>query len=97
MLESSLRNGQDLSSLRLAVTGAAPVPSELIRKMKAELGFDVVLTAYGLTETCGVVSICREGDSPELISRSSSRIAVMAKLKYSCFNNSWKCSSNRCW
>ena len=71
LLESSLRNGQDLSSLRLAVTGAAPVPSELIRKMKAELGFDVVLTAYGLTETCGVVSICREGDSPELISRSS--------------------------
>ena len=71
LLESSLRDGRDLSSLRLAVTGAAPVPPELIRKMKAELGFDVVLTAYGLTETCGVVSICREGDSPELISRSS--------------------------
>ncbi len=71
LLESPLHSEYDLSSLRLAVTGAAPVPPELVNSMKEQLGFDVVLTAYGLTESCGVISICREGDPPELISSSS--------------------------
>ena len=31
------------------------------------------VTAYGLTETCGVVSICRADDSPERISHTSGR------------------------
>ena len=38
-----------------------------------ELGFETVLTAYGLTETCGVVSICREEDGAELIATTSGR------------------------
>jgi acyl-CoA synthetase (AMP-forming)/AMP-acid ligase II len=61
----------DLSSLRLAVTGAAAVPVELIRKIRSELGFDSVVTAYGLTETCGTVSICRADDDPETIATTS--------------------------
>ncbi len=53
----------DLSSLRCAVTGAAVVPVQLVRDMKRELGFDEVYTAYGLTESSGVVSLCdREAD-----------------------------------
>jgi len=68
------RRGEfDLSSLRLAVTGAAPVPVALVERMRSELGFEVVVTAYGLTETCGVVSICRPRDSAEIISHSSGR------------------------
>ena len=63
----------DLSSLRLAVTGAAAVPVALIDKMRNELGFESVVTAYGLTETCGVVTICRADDSAELISTTSGR------------------------
>jgi len=63
----------DLSSLRIAVTGAAPVPVELVRRMREELGFETVLTAYGLTESCGMVSICRPEDDAETISRSSGR------------------------
>ncbi|HSJ97606.1 MAG TPA: FadD3 family acyl-CoA ligase [Myxococcota bacterium] len=63
----------DRSSLRLAVTGAAPVPVELIRRMREELGFETVITAYGLTECCGMVSICRPEDDAETISRSSGR------------------------
>ena len=46
-----------LESLRLAVTGAAVVPVELIGQMSEVLGFDTVLTAYGLTEACGVVTV----------------------------------------
>ena len=40
-----------LQSLRLAVTGAAAVPVELIERMKQELGFETVVTGYGLTES----------------------------------------------
>jgi acyl-CoA synthetase (AMP-forming)/AMP-acid ligase II len=63
----------DLSCLRLAVTGAAPTPVELIHRMRDELGFDTILTAYGLTETCGVVSMCRCDDDPETIATTSGR------------------------
>jgi acyl-CoA synthetase (AMP-forming)/AMP-acid ligase II len=63
----------DLSSLRLAVTGAAPVPVELVKRMRGELGFESVMTAYGLTECCGVVSLCRPDDDPETISTTSGR------------------------
>lgn len=62
-----------LRSLRLAVTGAAAVPVELLRRMSGELGFDVVLTAYGLTETIGLVTMCRVGDPPEVVSSTSGR------------------------
>lgn len=67
------RKNYELSSLRLAVTGAASVPVELVNRMSTELGFETVLTAYGLTETCGVVSICREEDGAELIATTSGR------------------------
>lgn len=63
----------DLSSLRLAVTGAAPVPVELVRQMREELCFETVVTAYGLTETCGTVSICESDDPPEVISGTSGK------------------------
>ena len=64
---------RQLATLRLAVTGAAPVPVELIERMERELGFETVVTAYGLTETCGIVSVCRPDDPPEVISASSGR------------------------
>lgn len=67
------RADYDLSSLRLAVTGAAPVPVALVNQMRDELGFETVVTAYGLTESCGVVSICRPDDSAERISHTSGR------------------------
>ena len=49
----------DLSSLRLAVTGAAAVPVEMIKRMRDDLNFEVILTAYGLTESTGTVTMCR--------------------------------------
>jgi len=63
----------DLSSLRLAVTGAAVVPVELVRRMRDELGFDTVLTAYGLTESTGTATMCRRGDDIETIANTSGR------------------------
>ncbi len=63
----------DLSSLRLAVTGAAVVPVELVVKLREELGFDSVVTGYGLTETTGTVAMCRHDDDPEIIAHTSGR------------------------
>lgn len=81
LLAHPRRADYDLSSLRLAVTGAAPVPVSLVEQMRAELGFEVVVTAYGLTESCGVVSICRADDSPERISHSSGRAMDGIEMK----------------
>ncbi len=58
ILDHPARSGRDLSSLRLAVTGAAVVPVALVERMRAELSFDTVLTAYGLTEAV-VATMCQ--------------------------------------
>ncbi len=67
------RNNFDLSSLRLAVTGSAAVPVEMIRRMRQELTFTVILTAYGLTESTGTITMCRADDDPVTISTTSGR------------------------
>ena len=67
------RNNFDLSTLRLAVTGSAAVPVEMIRRMRQELTFTVILTAYGLTESTGTITMCRADDDPLTISTTSGR------------------------
>ena len=63
----------DMSTLRLAVTGAAPVPVPMIDAMRSRLGFEVVVTGYGLTEASGIATMCRHDDPPETISATSGR------------------------
>jgi len=63
----------DLSQLRLSVTGAAAIPVELVRRMRDELGFETVVTGYGLTEACGIATMCRADDDPETIATTSGR------------------------
>jgi acyl-CoA synthetase (AMP-forming)/AMP-acid ligase II len=69
----------DLSSLRIAGTGAATVPPELVREMEQRLGCPVVI-GYTSTEaaiTTGTVP----GDSPEVISRTVGRARVNVELE----------------
>jgi acyl-CoA synthetase (AMP-forming)/AMP-acid ligase II len=66
-------SGYDSSSLRLAVTGAASVPVDLVRRIRTDLGFESVVTGYGLTETTGTVSMCRHDDPAEVIANTSGR------------------------
>jgi HIP---CoA ligase len=63
----------DISSLRLAVTGAATLPVELIHRMGKDLGFETVVTGYGLTECTGIATMCRHDDDPETIATTSGR------------------------
>jgi HIP---CoA ligase len=75
ILDHPGRDSRDLSSLRLAVTGAAVIPVVLIERMLAELTFDTVLTAYGLTEAV-VATMCRPGDDPRTVATTSGRAAA---------------------
>jgi acyl-CoA synthetase (AMP-forming)/AMP-acid ligase II len=73
ILADESRHDFDLSSLRVAVTGAASIPVEMIRRMASELSFENIVTAYGLSESTGMVSICRPGDSAEIVATTSGR------------------------
>jgi HIP---CoA ligase len=75
ILDHPGRAAHDLSSLRLAVTGAATVPVALVERMRRELSFDTVLTAHGLTEAV-VATMCRPGDDPRTVARTSGRAAA---------------------
>jgi HIP---CoA ligase len=80
MLDSPARARHDLSSLRFAVTGAATVPVALVEEMRRELGFDLVLTAYGLTEAV-VATMCRAGDDAATIAHTCGRAAAGFELR----------------
>ena len=73
ILDHPERRSFDLSTLRLVVTGAAVIPVELIESLWSDLGIATVLTAYGLTEATGTVTMCRQGDSAEIIATTSGR------------------------
>ena len=75
------RKNYNLSSLRLAVTGAAPISVQLVEDLWNELGFETVVTAYGMTESTGVVSICRPDDTAEVISRTSGKAIDGVEMK----------------
>jgi HIP---CoA ligase len=76
LLSAPHRTDFDLSSLRLAVTGAAVVPVVLIERMRAPepegLGIDQVVTAFGMTEAV-VATMCRRGDSAETVATTCGR------------------------
>jgi HIP---CoA ligase len=69
ILDHPDRAKTDLSSLRLAMTGAATVPVTLVERMRAEL-FPTVIIAYGLTETCGTATIGNPETDPETMART---------------------------
>ncbi|MFE0581713.1 MULTISPECIES: FadD3 family acyl-CoA ligase [unclassified Streptomyces] len=73
LLDHPQRAHHDLSALRLVVTGAAVVPLRLVERLRGELRIPTVLTAYGLSEAGGIVTMCRRGDPAEVVSATSGR------------------------
>jgi acyl-CoA synthetase (AMP-forming)/AMP-acid ligase II len=80
LLEAPDRADHDLSSLRFAVTGAAVVPVALVERMQRELGFDLVLTAFGMTE-CVVATMCRRGDDDAVVAGTCGRAVPGLELR----------------
>ena len=72
ILDHPDRDRYDLSSLRVAVTGAADIPVELIRRIDEELPFSTIITGYGLTEG-GTASATSPGDDVETIATTVGR------------------------
>lgn len=68
MFEMELREpgraSRRLASLRTGIVAAAPVPPELVRRIRAELVPEIEI-AYGLTETSPTVTITQPEDTPE--------------------------------
>jgi HIP---CoA ligase len=72
ILDHPSAGDHDLSSLRVAVTGAADIPVELIRRLIDELPFAVVIAGYGLTEA-GTATATEPGDDADVIATTVGR------------------------
>jgi HIP---CoA ligase len=72
LLEYSGRDEHDLKSLRVAVTGAADIPVELVRRVRDELPFSLVVTGYGLTEA-GTATATSPDDDAETVATTVGR------------------------
>jgi acyl-CoA synthetase (AMP-forming)/AMP-acid ligase II len=72
ILDHPRRHRYDLSSLRVAVTGAADIPVELIRRVHDELPFSTIISGYGLTEG-GTATGTNPGDEFEAIATTVGR------------------------
>ena len=72
ILDHPDRGDSDLSTLRVAVTGAADIPVELIRRVDDELPFSTIVTGYGLTEA-GTAVATAPGDDVETIATTVGR------------------------
>ncbi|MEU5049605.1 FadD3 family acyl-CoA ligase [Streptomyces sp. NPDC021096] len=81
LLDHPARAAHDLSSLRVVVTGAAVVDRRLIDRLRGELGIPTVLTAYGMSEATGVVTMCRRGDAAETVAGTSGRALPDTEVK----------------
>ncbi len=73
LLDDPSRGEYDLSSLRLAVTGASVVPVVLVERMQSDLGLETVLTAYGQTETMGFITTTTTDDDAVTVATTCGR------------------------
>ncbi|WP_425088604.1 FadD3 family acyl-CoA ligase [Stappia sp.] len=73
MLQHPQRAEFDTRSLRLGVTGGAVVPEVLVRRMREDLGFEGVVSGYGLTECGGFGTMCDFSDPDAVIARTAGR------------------------
>jgi acyl-CoA synthetase (AMP-forming)/AMP-acid ligase II len=80
LLDHPDRGAHDLSSLRVAVTGAADIPVRLIERVRAELPFEVVVTGYGLSEA-GTASATTPEDDPETVATTVGRARPGFEIK----------------
>ena len=72
ILDHPDREKYDLSTLRVAVTGAADIPVELIRRVHDELPFSTIIAGYGLTEG-GTATATSPSDDVETIATTVGR------------------------
>jgi acyl-CoA synthetase (AMP-forming)/AMP-acid ligase II len=80
ILDHPGRAGYDLSSMWLAVTGAADIPVQLIRRVYEELPIKRMITGYGLTEA-GTASGTDASDDEETIATTVGRLRPTFEIR----------------
>src|SRR5690606_34937945 len=80
ILDHPDRDSYDLSTLRLAVTGAADIPVRLIERLYEETPFSTIITGYGLTEG-GTATSTAPGDDPETVATTVGRARPSFELR----------------
>ena len=80
MLEHPDFPRRDLSSVRIAVSGGATVPPEIVRQIEERLGapFSII---YGQTESSPLITSVRLGDAPEDRTTTLGRAAPQTEIK----------------
>ncbi|MET7924316.1 AMP-binding protein [Streptomyces sp. NPDC005349] len=76
LLEQYGRGAADLSSIRVALVAAASVPPDLFRRLRADLGVEVLVSGYAQTECTSIATTTRPGtDSFDDVVRTVGRAA----------------------
>jgi len=82
ILDSPDRGRFDLSSLRVTMVSATTVPPALVRRIREELGPDIAISCYGLTEATSLVTTTFPTvDSVEDVVTSVGRAAWQVELR----------------
>jgi acyl-CoA synthetase (AMP-forming)/AMP-acid ligase II len=82
LLDHPRREEFDLSSLGHAIIGAASIPASLVRRMRAELEIDWILSAYGLTENHALATLTSPDDPPEVVATTVGRPLPDIELRF---------------
>ncbi|GCL71561.1 long-chain acyl-CoA synthetase [Paenibacillus naphthalenovorans] len=70
----------DLSSLRTGIIAAAPCPVEVVKRIRSDMGCDIVV-AYGLTETSPTLTITDFNDDDRIRSETVGKVLPGAEVK----------------
>ncbi|MFI6181995.1 AMP-binding protein [Nonomuraea sp. NPDC051191] len=80
ILDELERADRDVSSLRVAICGAASVPATLITRLAERVGLERMINAYGLMEGT-VVSMTRAGDPIDVVANTTGRAVPGIEIK----------------
>jgi acyl-CoA synthetase (AMP-forming)/AMP-acid ligase II len=81
LLDDPRRSEFDLSSIRSVIVSATTVPIALLHRLRDELGIELVMTGYGLTENHALVTITLKSDPPETIATTVGRAIPDLEIK----------------
>ena len=80
-LEARRAGSSAVSSLRVVGTGGTVIDPALIEAIRSELGASVVYAGYGLTESCGTISMIYPDDPPDMVLKSAGRKIAGIEVK----------------
>lgn len=72
---------RDIGSLRSIVLGGSMISPALVRTLREDTGVDIVLSAYGLTETTALVTMARASDGVDRIATTSGQVVEGMEMR----------------